>query len=276
MIRRAATALVAIPSLLAALWAIKHFQQPWALALLLSLVTGLAGWEYAELVRGAKIRLARASFALVSMLAIAAYGMGAEGYAPLIFAAAVVVILVRHLLQPQALQSVAAGVLGLFYLPYLLQFAYAIFETGSGFVDFATLLALVWAYDTGAFFTGSRWGKRLLMPQVSPQKTWEGAVGGWGLALMVALTAHWWSPWTPPFLTWIPHAVLIALLVSLFAQCGDLFESMLKRAAGVKDSGALFPGHGGMLDRLDAFLFALPAFYVYLRYVDPYLPFVYN
>jgi phosphatidate cytidylyltransferase len=116
------------------------------------------------------------------------------------------------------------------------------------------LLAIVWLGDTAAYAVGSRWGRRRLAPVLSPKKTWEGAAAG--LAASLAGAAAWcgWRLGEPS-----AAVVAIGLVTAVAAQAGDLVESMLKRAAGVKDSGQLLPGHGGVLDRLDALLLAAPA-----------------
>jgi phosphatidate cytidylyltransferase len=113
--------------------------------------------------------------------------------------------------------------------------------------------ALVWAADTGAFFAGRWLGRVPLAPRVSPKKTWEGVIGGVILSGIVAWVAAHWLPvddvW--PF-------VMTCVAVAALSIVGDLTESMLKRAAGLKDSGSLFPGHGGVLDRIDSVTAAAP------------------
>ncbi len=119
------------------------------------------------------------------------------------------------------------------------------------------LLAIVWLGDSGAYYIGKTWGRHKLAPRVSPNKTWEGAIANIA-AGMLAATA--WSYWRLGEVDgWI---LLLAALVSTAAQIGDLAESLLKRGAGVKDSGQILPGHGGMLDRMDALLFAAPVMWV--------------
>ena len=117
------------------------------------------------------------------------------------------------------------------------------------------LMAIVWLGDTAAFYVGSRIGRNKLAPTVSPNKTWEGAVAGFatGLAATVA-----WSLWRLGEVD--GRLLLIGAATAVAAQLGDLVESMIKRGAGIKDSGDLLPGHGGMLDRMDAMLFAGPVF----------------
>jgi phosphatidate cytidylyltransferase len=118
---------------------------------------------------------------------------------------------------------------------------------------------LVWAADTGAYFVGKRLGKRKLAPRISPNKSWEGFWGGLAGASLVAvvgvkLLGLGWSD--------LPALVLLTLIAAMMSVAGDLFESLLKRHSGHKDSGHLIPGHGGMLDRLDSLLAALPVFMV--------------
>lgn len=124
----------------------------------------------------------------------------------------------------------------------------------------ALLLATGWLSDTGGYFAGKLLGKHKLYEAVSPNKTWEGAIGGviaaagGGVAFKLALV---------PSVEWIDVALLV-IPGSILGQLGDLCESLIKRSCNVKDSGAIIPGHGGVLDRIDAVLFVAPYFYVYL------------
>jgi len=122
---------------------------------------------------------------------------------------------------------------------------------------------LLWMYDTGAYLIGTPFGRRKLMPRISPRKTWEGLVGGTVVALVTAwpvslvfedIALHqWW---------------MIALIIVVTGTLGDLVESMYKRSAGVKDSGSILPGHGGVLDRFDAVLLSVPVVFAYLNLVN--------
>lgn len=125
------------------------------------------------------------------------------------------------------------------------------------------LLAAVMAADTVAFFVGSALGRRPLAPAISPGKTMEGAAGGVLGGVLGALAV--WGAGLPGVPAW--HAALLGLAVGILGMLGDLFESLLKRWAGVKDSGTLFPGHGGMLDRADSLLFGAPVLYYYFATV---------
>jgi len=146
------------------------------------------------------------------------------------------IVLVAHLAPAGGSPGTAVGPLGL----------------GSGVAWALTLVLVVWGYDTGAYLTGRWLGRRHLVEHISPSKTVEGLAGGLVLATVAAGIGAFLiglDPW---------HPLVIGPLVGLAAQAGDLAESMLKRAAGRKESGFLVPGHGGILDRVDSFMFAAP------------------
>jgi phosphatidate cytidylyltransferase len=146
-----------------------------------------------------------------------------------------------------------------FGIPYLGLGAVAMIwlrrQPGSGGVNVIVLLLVVWASDIGAYMIGRMFGGRRLAPTISPGKTWSGAVGGLMAAAGAGAAASAILGKGP--ISWRP--VAFAVLIGVISQAGDLFESLLKRHFGVKDSGAMIPGHGGLLDRLDAVLTAAPA-----------------
>jgi phosphatidate cytidylyltransferase len=133
---------------------------------------------------------------------------------------------------------------------------------GGEFLVFFVVL-VTWAGDTGAYYVGMSLGRHQLAPVISPNKTVEGLMGGLLLALAMAVVA---SLWFLPSLT-LADCLATGLLLAGAGLLGDLVESALKRSAGVKDSGMLIPGHGGMLDRLDSLLFTAPIFYYYVTLV---------
>ena len=132
---------------------------------------------------------------------------------------------------------------------------------GPGYVVLA--LGLAWASDTGGYFAGRYLGKRKLYEAVSPKKTIEGSLGGLFFAVLVAVVGHFWFLQSLPLL----HAIALGVVGSLLGQLGDLGESLLKRSTGVKDSGAILPGHGGILDRVDALMITSTVVYLYTRWV---------
>ncbi|HEY2499619.1 MAG TPA: phosphatidate cytidylyltransferase [Candidatus Angelobacter sp.] len=183
------------------------------------------------------------------------------------------------------LAAVAASIFGLLYvslsLSLLIKLRVDFFE--------CTLVPLVlfsvWAGDIAAYYVGRAFGKHKLAPIVSPNKSWEGAIASTvasvGIALLMLhfrfqiaglFRQDWgsnssaWTSYVPLDTHWLLiHSCVLGILTNLAAQCGDLFESALKRGAGVKDSGTLLPGHGGVLDRIDALLFAIPVVWYYAR-----------
>ncbi|MBE0596525.1 MAG: phosphatidate cytidylyltransferase [Desulfuromonadales bacterium] len=153
--------------------------------------------------------------------------------------------------------------LGIFYLPLLLSYLPLLRELPAGREWIFTVLLLVMAGDTAAYFIGVRFGRRKLYPAISPNKSVEGAMGGLLGSLGGAVLAK--IAFFPALRLF--DCLLLGLAAGVVAQLGDLFESMLKRSFGVKDSGRLIPGHGGILDRLDSLLFAFPLVYFYALWI---------
>jgi phosphatidate cytidylyltransferase len=161
------------------------------------------------------------------------------------------------------LEGIAITLSGVLFVGLLMGYCLALLQDGGEMGRDLTLLLfwVVWLADAGALVAGSLWGRIPLMPGISPAKTVEGAIGALVVALAAALVARAW------FFTRLrlADAVALGLLMGLAGMAGDLSESMLKRAAAVKDSGGIFPGHGGMLDRTDSLLFAGPVLFYYHR-----------
>jgi phosphatidate cytidylyltransferase len=163
---------------------------------------------------------------------------------------------------PGALASVAATLFPALYVGLPIAALLGI-RTLSGPRGLFLLMLTVMVSDTSQYYSGRAFGRRPLAPIVSPKKTVEGAIGGAVVGtVLFAVVGIWWLPAMPVAMRALLGVALVALGIA-----GDLFESMLKRSAGVKDSSALIPGHGGVLDRIDALLFAAPVYYIVLRYV---------
>lgn len=171
-----------------------------------------------------------------------------------------------HMLRGEySLAALASAVFGALYIGWFgghMLLLHAIPRVGPGLVTM--LITAVALTDGGAYILGSIFGKHRMAPKVSPRKSWEGAIGGFVMALMgmavvyfLASVAGWRA-----FPAWsLTRYLMTGALLSVVGQIGDLTESAIKRAAGVKDSGTFFPGHGGVLDRADSYLFAAPVMY---------------
>ncbi len=161
----------------------------------------------------------------------------------------------------QPFLNVATVLTGLIYVSFPMSLLSSISinyydKFGAGYYDYRrifALLFLIWASDIGAYAAGKTFGKHKMAPSISPGKTWEGWAGGFLLTLAVGWAVGFMLPELP-----LAHRLVAAAVVAVFAPLGDLAESMLKRSVGVKDSGSILPGHGGLLDRFDAFLLVLP------------------
>jgi phosphatidate cytidylyltransferase len=157
--------------------------------------------------------------------------------------------------------SFAITFFGAIYLSFTLNFFYLLrIEKGPFYVYF--LLGVIFLGDTGAYLFGKFWGRRKLAPMASPKKTWEGSFGGILCACLGALVAQ--QVLLSDIALW--KALLCGILVHVVAQFSDPFESLFKRAAGIKDSSRILPGHGGILDRIDSLILAGPFFYYFIKF----------
>jgi phosphatidate cytidylyltransferase len=182
----------------------------------------------------------------------------------ILFVGLIIREIIRWPIEEQPFVNVAVTLLGLIYVSVPMSLLSSIANGIQGGIHYDTqshfdprrvffLIFLIWAADTGAYFAGKNLGKHKLAPSISPGKTWEGWAGGALLTLAVGWAAGYFLPDIP-----LSHRLVAAGVVAIFGPLGDLAESMLKRSAGVKDSGTFLPGHGGLLDRFDAFLLVLP------------------
>jgi phosphatidate cytidylyltransferase len=185
---------------------------------------------------------------------------------PGLLVAVIAVLSIPLLVETPILDSLRQGAIvltGMLYVGLTLSYLVLIRLMPEGEFLLIFLLLITWAADTGAYYVGTLYGRRLLAPRVSPKKTFEGLVGGFIGATIIAFIARWtFMPEFSPLET-----VVLALFLTVAGLWGDLVESAIKRSVGVKDSGGLLPGHGGMLDRLDSLLFSAPAFYYYVTFM---------
>ena len=258
--QRVITAVVVAPIALAlVLWA-----PGWLFALAMALLVLAGAWEWTALA-GHKVTAARVGLTagFAALLCIYGWAAGVPPIGPsllLLCAAALIwwlfslVWLAAWRVEFPASTKLICGLLTL--LPAL---AAVVALRAAGLQYLLVLLFLIWAADIGAYFAGRAFGRNKLAPAVSPGKTWEGVAGGALAAAAVAAAACLWLP-VPP-----AAFILVSMCVSLLSVVGDLSESLFKRQAGVKDSGRLFPGHGGVLDRIDSLTAAAPLFWLSLH-----------
>jgi phosphatidate cytidylyltransferase len=249
----------------------------WALATVLSVLAALAAWEFFRMARETgTLPLAPAGIALAALLPIAVHAQRLGVYT-LSLTAIVAMTLVLFasaiwLRGPSGkpMSSVATTAFGVFYaglFSYIYAIRYHDYAVGAGAGTALVFLPilLTWSTDVGAYAFGRLFGRKKLIPAVSPGKTVEGALGGLGLTIVICLlyVRFILMPYAQLGLT-IQGAVLFGIVISVAAQVGDLAESLLKREAGVKDSSRILPGHGGILDRFDSLLFVMPIAFLLL------------
>jgi len=274
--KRVITALWGIPLLVAVIW----FGEPWnptLFTVFIAVWALLAAFEFYRLVTTSKVS-PLTYFGLVCVL-LFIVGRNPDALephfdialiTPLILSAAAVLSFIWLLARRQkegAFAGWAWTMAGILYIGWLLSYLVSLrgLEDGRNWIFLA--LFTTFASDTAAFFIGRALGRHPLAPNISPGKTWEGAVGGVLGAVLVSLFFVLPTPLSlNPYLNW-GQAILLGLLVSVFGQIGDLTESLLKRNVGVKDSGTLIPGHGGVLDRVDSIVFAGVVVYYFALFV---------
>lgn len=259
--RRVISAAIIIPIVILFI----HFAPPMPWLALIIVLGHLALKEYhnmalIELTKGDKTF----SYLLNATLIAAVYFTESVSFAMFI---AFFALAFFHLVKPEDHDDIVGyflrDLLGAIYCAILPSFIMLIrFLDGKEYIYL--LLVTIWAVDTFAYYTGSLIGKNKLIKNISPKKTWEGTIGGTVGAILVVIAAKYihFSNFS------IKEAVVFGVVLSVTGQVGDLFESLLKRAKGIKDSGSLIPGHGGMLDRLDSLLFAAPAFFYFTLFLN--------
>lgn len=227
---------------------------PLELALGVLVMSGMGLWEFFSLFWPSRERLGLKAAGMILAVPVVLHGfMGVSTLGSVLFCLwAVNAFFIARLARGRELEWQSAQIvsLGLIYIPAALQFL-----VGLEAEEILLVLLTAFATDILAFYAGSLWGKRKLLPAVSPKKTWMGAAGGLvgclavSLALGLGLGAAAWPVW-----------IGVGIVLNIAAQVGDFFISALKRKQGVKDSGSLLPGHGGFLDRFDSVLLVLPAY----------------
>lgn len=258
---RVLSALVLLPLVLGAVW----FLPPAATLVLACVAAVLAFVEYATIAAalGAHVpRVLTGSAVLAGCIAVGGGYFGAE----LILMSALIAVGAAAVggegPGPRVLANVSAALLPVVYIGLPLG-ALAAVRTAGGREALLLLMITIVVSDSAQYYCGRAFGRRPLAPAISPKKTREGAIGG---MIFGTLAMALGGSYVFPGAAW-PMIVLVAACVTALGMVGDLFESLLKRSAGIKDSSHLIPGHGGVLDRIDSWLFAAPVYYAFIRYV---------
>lgn len=267
LMQRILTAAVLIPALLALVW---YAPTQW-LYVALSVVGLLMAWEWTALLGWTRQPLRRRLYLIATAALLAATWVGLTQYAVLFYGLLPVALIwlllplylrgYPHAATPPAALLAPAGLL---MIASTLVAIAALHAHPNGALKLLFVFFLVFAADTGAYFAGRRFGKRKLAPAISPGKSVEGALGGLVAVAIWAATAGVWAFGLRTPLS-IATLVLLCVVVGVVSIVGDLTESMLKRNAGVKDSGQILPGHGGILDRVDSIVAAVPVMVVGLH-----------
>ena len=260
---RVATAIVAAPVIIFLVF----WKHDWGVWILISLAQAAAMWEFFEMTLADTTERA---FHLVLGMGLCAWLYWQPQYAAAVVTPAAVILpglwfLFRFGDIATVARRWSAASLGIFYAGFCFLFLALLKRDGGAHGGDWIMLVLMtaWFGDTGGYFAGRAFGKAKLYPAVSPGKTRAGAIGGLAASFLASVLANLWYF---PELGWVNGAI-ITIVGGALGQMGDLVESLLKRSTGVKDSGTLLPGHGGMLDRVDAVLFIAPWVYLYSHYV---------
>jgi len=238
--------------------------------------------EFSAMMNVRKIPIRRRSLIVATVLTLpASLPVSYPGMQPLIagvsWREALVGLFIFYLISLEvikpnqnSLYTVVFSFFAYMYIPWLLGYTITLRYTPDGVLGFyyllLPLLAII-ASDVGAYSFGRIFGKRALAPRISPNKTLEGAFGGLGFAIFVVALTMWGLEHFLHLSIDIYDTILFSILVASASQLGDLFESLIKRWAGVKDSGDVMPGHGGVLDRIDSLLFAVPVTYYFMALI---------
>jgi len=273
---RVVTAVVGIPVLLAFVYFdfeadTERFSQVPLLIVAVGAAAALGAWEFYRLGTHAEAQPLTLFGAIWAVLFVVAALFQVDWATASLLASAAVLPLVWLIIfrRDTWLQSWGWTVTGILYMGWMLGHYVMLRQLDHGRELVMLALFTTFACDTSAYFVGRAWGKHHMTPTISPHKTWEGAAGGFAGAVAAALALHFLlnlGGWSLPLSRL--EVVGVGCLIGVMAQVGDLLESLLKRRAGVKDSGNLLPGHGGVLDRIDSLVFTGVIVYYFVLWVD--------
>ena len=246
----------------------------WAFSGFVTIIVGLAAWEFAQIFKGSDLQPSLVlAVAGAAALAIGRAWNSFES-APILISAILLTSMIYHMVayergRNQAATDFSVTLSGALYIGWLGAYLISIRALPAGFWWLLLVLPIVWLADSGAYFIGRAFGRRKLSPRLSPKKTWEGYLGGILVGTLGAVgLAYLWGIWAEPGFSITPlQAAFLGLLLSSITTLGDLGESMIKRQSGVKDSSNLIPGHGGVFDRIDSWLWAAVIGYYFIVWV---------
>ena len=252
---------------------------PYSLLILFTIITAMTVWEFTTIVNrhmhlhvNRFITTVAAAYLFVAVWAFNTNIMGAEVFIPYLISILYLLVSEIYFDRPDNIQNWGMTFMAQLYiaLPFASLNTLSFINTTAGVTYYfwyaLSLFIFLWASDTGAYLFGSWLGKHHLFPRISPKKSWEGSIGGGITAIAASQVIAYFIPFAETLTPLTSHLLWagLALLTVIVGTWGDLVESLLKRRLGIKDSGNILPGHGGMLDRFDSSLLAIPAAVVYV------------
>jgi phosphatidate cytidylyltransferase len=255
LVKRVLSIVVILPIVILAVWL-----GTWTTTLLVAFFTGMAAWEYADLFKSGKYQPNTVLIVAGSILLVFARQIAAFPGSSLVLVTFIMVLMIYHTFAYQrgvetAAVDFAISLAGVAYLGWMMGYFVSLRGLENGFYWIALAFLASMFSDMGAFLIGRKIGRTKMMTRVSPNKSWEGYIGGVVVAILLTGLIAWGVHQFIPAVT-LQAGLVIGLVVSVLAPLGDFGESMLKRPFGIKDSSDRIPGHGGFLDRIDAFLWA--------------------
>jgi len=235
--------------------------------LLFAFFLSTAAWEFTKLMRGAGFQPAMV-ISVGGVLTILFARTVYPEYESAVLVALVFIAMTYHLIAFELGRNEAAGdfsitITSLIYMGWIGAYLVKLRNLPGGLWWFFLVLPIIWFTDSGAYLIGKNFGKHKLSPRLSPKKTWEGSIGGLLFTLLFA-----WLIFAVTKEMNLQDWLYLSVIIAVTGTLGDLAESLLKRNAGVKDSGKIIPGHGGVLDRFDATLFAVPFVFLYFNFIN--------
>lgn len=246
----------------------------WVFAVFVALILGLAAWEYSQIFKASNLQPASMIAILGASLLALGRAWNEFNSAPWLIGLIVIASMIYHMVayergRDQPGTDFAITISAALYLGWLGAYLISIRSLPEGFWWLLLVLPTVWLADSGAYFIGRSFGRHKFSPRLSPKKTWEGYLGGILVGTLGAIgLVYLWKIWAGPAFSITPlQGAILGILLSTITPLGDLGESMIKRQSGKKDSSNLLPGHGGVFDRIDSWLWAAIIGYYFIIWI---------